>query len=179
MDSLPHELLVRVCTFLCTASLCRLCGASKALRIALKDDPNAWENALQSTWWYPIDTLKRHDNFTFWCSCYSIRTRLSLNRQIRDRAHIDFQLAVFIRCPKSRRNGWGIHCLAPTLKYPGALLLPRMLMCFHPTGIHCLAPTSKCSGALLLPLVHMCVCSMGIRLLAPTSKCPGGLLEQH
>jgi hypothetical protein len=94
MDSLPHELLVRVCTFLCTASLCRLCGASKALRIALKDDPNAWENALQSTWWYPIDTLKRHDNFTFWCSCYSIRTRLSLNRQIRDRAHIDFQLAV-------------------------------------------------------------------------------------
>ena len=94
MDSLPPELLVQVCSFLCAVSLCRLCGASKALHIALKDDFNAWENALQSTWWYPIDTLKRQDNFTFWCSCYSIRTRLSLNRQIRDRAHIDLQLAV-------------------------------------------------------------------------------------
>lgn len=93
MDFSPHELFVRVCIFLCTASLCRLC-VSKALRIALKDDPNAWKNALQSTWWYPIDTLKRHDNFTFWCSSYSIRTRLSLNRQIRDRAHIDLQFAV-------------------------------------------------------------------------------------
>ena len=72
IDSLPPELLVQVCSFLCTVSLCRLCGASKALRIALKDDPNAWENALQSTWWYHFDTLKRHDNFTFWCSQYAL-----------------------------------------------------------------------------------------------------------
>jgi len=76
MDSLPHELVVRVCSFLCTASLCRLCGASKALRSALKDDSDAWENALQSTWWYPFDTLKRHHNFTFWCSRYAIRKTL-------------------------------------------------------------------------------------------------------
>ena len=74
MDSLPHELLVRVCSFLCTVSLCRLCGASKTVRIALKDDSDAWENALQSMWWYPYDMLKRHDNFTFWCSQYAIRT---------------------------------------------------------------------------------------------------------
>ena len=73
MDSLPHELLVQVSTFLCTVSLCRLCGASKALRIALKDDSNAWENALRKTWWYQFDTLKRHDNFTFWCSQFAIR----------------------------------------------------------------------------------------------------------
>ena len=74
MDSLPHELLVQVSTFLCTVSLCRLCGASKALRIAPKDDSNAWKNALQSTWWYHFSTLKRHDNFTFWCSQFLIRT---------------------------------------------------------------------------------------------------------
>ena len=74
MDSLPPELVVRVCTFLCTVSLCQLCGASKALRTALKDDSDAWETALQSTWWYHFDTLKRHDNFTFWCSQFAIRT---------------------------------------------------------------------------------------------------------
>lgn len=74
MDSIPPELVVRVCTFLCTVSLCQLCGASKLLRTVLKDDPIAWEPALQSTWWYSFDTLKRHDNFTFWCSQFSIRT---------------------------------------------------------------------------------------------------------
>ena len=73
MDSLPPELLVQVCSFLCTVSLCKLCRASKALRITLKDDSDAWENALQSMWWYHFDTLKRHDNFTFWCSQFAIR----------------------------------------------------------------------------------------------------------
>ena len=29
---------------------------------------------LQSTWWYPYDMLKRHDNFPDWCSQYAIRT---------------------------------------------------------------------------------------------------------
>lgn len=81
MNFLPQELLVRVCSFLCTTSLCRFCGASKALRIALKDELMAWENALQSTWWYPIDTLKRHDNFTFWCSRYAIRRALPPGRE--------------------------------------------------------------------------------------------------
>ena len=70
MDSLPQEIVARVCTFLYTVSLCQLCGASKALRTALKDDPDAWNPALQSTWWYHFDTLGHHDNFTFWCSQY-------------------------------------------------------------------------------------------------------------
>lgn len=94
---------MQVCSFLCTVSLCRLCGASKALRIALKDDPNAWDNALQTTWWYPIDTLKRHDNFTFWCGQYPpLETKMvpSDKRLKTYKNGYDYQFAVIHRGPE-------------------------------------------------------------------------------
>ena len=40
-------------------------------------------------------------------------------------------------------HSMGNHALAPTLKHPSDLRMPRMHMCIHPTGNHCLAPTSR------------------------------------